>query len=131
MNGMTMIVAGVAFVAFCVWLTVRIVNRREHWAIWTAVALPLLSLAYLVSMSIGPVCWISSHVGFGAGVVSAVYSPLISYGPYPSDEMLESYSKIGAPSDWCWMHSELESEGDPADPVLGFRFGVAWRPDRD
>ena len=31
---------GVAFAAFCVWLTVRIVNRRERWAKWTlAVAL--------------------------------------------------------------------------------------------
>jgi hypothetical protein len=24
-----------AFGAFCVWLTVQIVNRRERWAIWT------------------------------------------------------------------------------------------------
>jgi multisubunit Na+/H+ antiporter MnhE subunit len=26
---------GVVFSAFCVWLTVRIVNRRERWAKWT------------------------------------------------------------------------------------------------
>ena len=25
----------VAFAAFCVWLVVRIVNRRERWAKWT------------------------------------------------------------------------------------------------
>ena len=25
----------VAFAALCVWLTVRIVNRRERWAKWT------------------------------------------------------------------------------------------------
>jgi hypothetical protein len=29
---------GVAFVAFCLWLTVRVVNRRERWAKWTLVA---------------------------------------------------------------------------------------------
>jgi hypothetical protein len=26
---------GVAFAAFCMWLAVRIVNRRERWAKWT------------------------------------------------------------------------------------------------
>jgi hypothetical protein len=38
----------VAFAAFCVWLTVRIVNRRERWAKWTlavVVGLPVLYVA--------------------------------------------------------------------------------------
>ena len=26
-------VLGVVFVAFCIWLAIRIINRREHWAI--------------------------------------------------------------------------------------------------
>jgi len=30
---------GVAFAAFCIWLTVRIINRREKWAIGTVVGL--------------------------------------------------------------------------------------------
>jgi hypothetical protein len=42
---------GVAFAAFCVWLGVRIVNRRERWTKWTAVVLALLA-AY--PLSIGP-----------------------------------------------------------------------------
>ena len=29
-------ITAAAFAAFCVWLTVRIVNRRERWANWTA-----------------------------------------------------------------------------------------------
>lgn len=33
---------GVAFAAFCVWLTVRIVNRRERWAKWMAVGLSIV-----------------------------------------------------------------------------------------
>ncbi|MBS0263484.1 MAG: hypothetical protein JSS02_16200 [Planctomycetes bacterium] len=38
----------VAFGSFCVWLFVRIVNRRERWAMWTVAALPaLLVFAYL------------------------------------------------------------------------------------
>lgn len=32
-------IAGAAFTAFCIWLTVRIANRRERWAKWTAVGL--------------------------------------------------------------------------------------------
>jgi hypothetical protein len=28
-------ILAVAFAAFCVWITVRIVNRREWWAKWT------------------------------------------------------------------------------------------------
>ena len=46
---------GIAFAALCIWLTVRIVNRRERWAKWTlatAVGLPLLYVA-----SFGPACW--------------------------------------------------------------------------
>jgi hypothetical protein len=43
---------GVAFGAFCVWLTVRIVNRRERWAKWTLAAV-LVSLAmYLASFGL-------------------------------------------------------------------------------
>lgn len=41
----------VAFAAFCVWLTVRIINRRERWAKWTAVGLAVV-LAY--PLGIGP-----------------------------------------------------------------------------
>lgn len=44
----------VLFVAFCIWLTVRIVNRRERWAKWTAWAL-VAGLAY--PLSFGPACW--------------------------------------------------------------------------
>jgi hypothetical protein len=35
----------VAFAAFCVWLAVRVYNRRERWAKWTlgtTLALPVL-----------------------------------------------------------------------------------------
>jgi predicted permease len=40
----------VTFAAFCVWLTVRVVNRRERRARWTAVAFALLlPSAYLMA----------------------------------------------------------------------------------
>ena len=47
---------GVAFAACCVWLTVRIVNRRERWAKRT-LATVLVSLPMLYLLSFGPACW--------------------------------------------------------------------------
>jgi len=46
-----LLVLPVAFAALCVWVTVRIVNRREWWAIRTAMLLVLLCLWYVVSMA--------------------------------------------------------------------------------
>jgi hypothetical protein len=40
---------GVAFAAFCVWLTVWIVNRRERRAKWTLAALVGLPVVYVAS----------------------------------------------------------------------------------
>ena len=51
----------VAFAAFCVWLTVRIVNRRERWAKWTLAV--TLSLPVLYVASFGPVVWATSWDG--------------------------------------------------------------------
>jgi len=42
-------IVGIAFAAFCVWLTVRIVNRRERWAKWT--------LAVVVGMALYAGSW--------------------------------------------------------------------------
>jgi hypothetical protein len=48
-------IAGVTFGAFWIWLTVRIINRREHRTIWTTVGvgLPLLYVA-----SFCPAMWL-------------------------------------------------------------------------
>jgi hypothetical protein len=43
----------VAFGAFCVWLTVRIINRRERWAKWTlAVMIAVLPALYILSFGL-------------------------------------------------------------------------------
>ena len=42
---LALLIVGIAFAAFCVWLTVRIIDRRERWAKWTlagAIGLPAL-----------------------------------------------------------------------------------------
>ena len=42
-----------AFAAFCVWLVVRIMNRRERWAKW-ALAGILLTILVVYPLSFGP-----------------------------------------------------------------------------
>ncbi|MBI3863295.1 MAG: hypothetical protein HY290_15495 [Planctomycetia bacterium] len=49
-----MLALAAAFASFCVWLTVRTVNRRERWAKRTAVAV-VVCLPMLYVLSVGPV----------------------------------------------------------------------------
>jgi hypothetical protein len=51
-------IVGAAFAAFCLWLTVRIVNRRERWAKWALAA--VVGPAVLYTASFGPACWLQS-----------------------------------------------------------------------
>jgi hypothetical protein len=49
-----------AFAAFCLWLVVRIVNRRERWAKWLGAAvIAWLLIGY--PLSIGPATWLYYH----------------------------------------------------------------------
>jgi len=50
---------GVVCATFSVWLTVRIVNRRERWAKRTAVALIVLLVVY--PLSLGPLVGATTH----------------------------------------------------------------------
>jgi hypothetical protein len=45
---------GVAFAAFCVWLAVRIINRRERWAMWTLATLAVLSVYAWLCQQVPP-----------------------------------------------------------------------------
>jgi len=65
---------GVAFTAFCVWLVVRIVNRRERWAKWAAVV--LVSTPVLYVLSTGPVVWYCRGDGDLPGWLTIIYWPL-------------------------------------------------------
>ena len=77
---LAMLIFGVAFAAFCVWLTVRIVNQRERWAKRTlsvAVGLPLLYVA-----SFGPACWwLSAPTDIDLGNALDTVSAPTAYGP--------------------------------------------------
>lgn len=95
-------ISGIAFAAFCVWLAVRTINRRERWAKWTLAAVVAVPVLYVLSF--GPACWISSRANSGSSVVSAVYRPL-TWGASRNnhvDDALSWYSEIGAARDWKW-----------------------------
>jgi hypothetical protein len=68
-------VAGVAIAAFCIWLTARIINRRELWANRTAAALAVALVVY--PLSFGPAVWLFVHVlpKSSLPVLHAVYAP--------------------------------------------------------
>jgi hypothetical protein len=66
-------IVGLGIVAFAIWLTVRIVNRREKWAVRVAVIAVIL-LAY--PMSLVPACWLAEHNFLAADTVAPFYDPL-------------------------------------------------------
>jgi hypothetical protein len=70
-------ISGVVFTAFCVWLGVRIVNRRERWAKRTAIALVVVVLV-LYPLSVGPAYWLADNVlpRWAYQQVETVYFPL-------------------------------------------------------
>jgi hypothetical protein len=71
----------VGFAAFCVWLAVRIFNRRERWTKLTLTAMVGVPVLYVTSF--GPACWISSHTldrgdHIGAQTLNMLYQPILS-----------------------------------------------------
>jgi len=100
-------VLAVAFAAFSVWLTVRIVNRRERWAKWTLVG-AIVGVPLLYILSFGPACWWftipSSQSGddpFGVPLPAVqarqMYWPIgwvAVHGPISIERLLAWYAKL-------------------------------------
>jgi len=107
-----LIVSGVAFAAVVVWLTIRIINRRERWAIWATVGLFALAM---YPVSFGPVCWITSRANVGAWAVPTVYRPIVC-AMRESNRIyvaLDSYARLGSPDSWQWSTWSDGSWGVP------------------
>ena len=122
---------GVAYAAFCIWLVVRILNRRERWAkrmMAAAVGLPVLYAG-----SFGPACWISSHADVGNSVVSLAYRPVtwtfsLCQGTNRIADALMWYAQIGAKNRWEWQ-PEIDLERDLSefpDEKLEYVVRVRW-----
>jgi len=97
----------IAFAAFCVWLTVRIINRRERWAKWTLAV--TLSLPVLYVASFGLACWLTARSYYATGSddgnahpVMIVYWPLGyagAQGPRAVSRLIFRYAWLGVGRD--------------------------------
>ena len=92
----------VALVAFCMWLTVRIINRRERWATRLAVWLSVAIVAY--PMSTGPTAWATVHglPSITRRILNDFYTPLLIAklkSPEWSKELLDWYVDCWADRD--------------------------------
>jgi|GEM_PF-6645128 len=93
----------VALPCVCVWLAVRIANRRERWAKWTAVG-TLVAFAY--PLSFGPACWVVSWIGTNTWkYVEVPYRPIWNLAATerayqgPIKSTVCCYAKLGGPQD--------------------------------
>jgi|GEM_PF-3208101 len=68
-------VLGSAFVAVCIWLGVRVVNRKERWAKWTLAAVLGMPLLYVASFV--PGCWLVGREILPRKAACMIYRPLI------------------------------------------------------
>lgn len=98
--GLTWGVIGVGYVAICAWLGIRIVNRRERWAKWTALALSIAPVLYVLSS--GPAVWIYERTDdeFVHRVLQSLYSPLGwlgQHGPQPISDLFDWWEGLWAP----------------------------------
>jgi hypothetical protein len=97
--GLALSIFAVAFAAFCVWLVVRIINRRERWAKGVAIGLVVV----LYPLSFGPACWISSHAGASKSV-GFIYQPMMQLWwqgqPPRGDDLMDRYTRLAARAGW-------------------------------
>jgi hypothetical protein len=109
----------IAFAAFCVWLAVRIVNRRERWAKWLAAG---LMLVVMYPLSSGPSRWVLVKAGDPRWLTTpyiAVYSPLytaLARGPKPLFDAAVKYR-------FWWSNLALGLDPDSPSPTRLKQFG--------
>ena len=100
-------ILGVALAAFCVWLTVRIVNRRERWA-KCALAGTIIGVPALYVLSFGPACWWLTTPSRDSGDLNGVPIPQVQArrmywpigwlalnGPSSIERLLGRYARLG------------------------------------
>jgi len=104
-------ISAIVFTASCVWLMVRIVNRRERWAKRTLAGVIGIPVLYVASF--GPACWLDSRVS-GSGIAfQATFRPLIWVADHvwPNAwDILRSYAILGMPDDGIVFLSSVDDD---------------------
>src|SRR5579863_3459563 len=96
-------IIGAAFPALCLWLGIRIINRRERWAKWTLAIVLGVPALYLASF--GPACWWFS---------GKPHEPI-------ADEFV--WDRWPSASRIYWPLGRLSAGRNPNDPI---RIAINW-----
>jgi hypothetical protein len=121
-------VLALASAAFCVWLMVRIVNRRERWAKWTLAATLALPVLYVASF--GPACWIMASASeddpYHESLIGTVFD--FTYWPigrcadeqvWQIDTAVVWYGELGMPKGtWLQVPALPPGSGLVQGPIL-------------
>jgi hypothetical protein len=94
----------IAFAAFSVWLTVRIVNRRERWAKWMLAVVLVVPVLYVASF--GPACWMSSRTRKGNELLPTFYRPIVAcllIETPPIGRLFRWYADLCSAKNWGWF----------------------------
>jgi hypothetical protein len=117
---------GLVVASFSAWLAVRILNRREKWAIWTAVALPIP----LYVLGVLPAGWLYTHhvlPDWGDGILELSYRPLIWLFEHPAAlPYLMGLLLFSLP---VFIISAISSTGSERQKIEGASAGNVVRPD--
>lgn len=103
-----------AYAAFCLWLGVRLFNRRERWVKWMAVAMAVLPVLY--ALSSGPMKMIAwqrrvTHASTilpdgTSGIVARCETDLGEWFPIAYAPLVWAFllgESLGEPVNWYWQ----------------------------
>jgi hypothetical protein len=92
-------------------------RKKPTAGFWITVALVAVLVGY--PLSFGPACWVSSHLGHGADLVTTAYGPLRKNSPEPIGDLLDRYSGFAAAPHWSWRHLGGIPADEPGQLALG------------
>ncbi len=110
------------YVALLIWLTVRIVNRKERWAKWTLAV--VVGLLVLYVLSFGPACWIYSRTFEQESsstvwdIAHRIYYPILRQwdGSGPVSSAIDWYANLCSAAE---VYPSYPTHGDPDDLQIG------------
>lgn len=114
---LALLIFGATFAAFCVWLSVRIINRRERWAKWTLTVVVALPVLYVLSF--GPTCWVYSRIQFDEewDAPDFIYAPILWTWRFDQggiSDAIDWYANAGAVVEVSVATKMNPSDSDPS-----------------